>query len=310
MKIVPKPGDDAHVEEERQQRRAEHDLGRRHRQEDQHVRGAAAAELVTDDRESEHRAEHRRSDRRDDADLERGDDGVLDPRDRVPVEPVVEREPFPDVVVTPARRVEREQDHDRDREHQVTEREERVGREDVATDPAHRQPVSLSVPTALGVDEQRGEDQRHQDERQRRGRRVVDQLEELRLDHVADHVLARRPEELGVDEVARRGNEREQRPGHDPGRRQRQRHAQECLRACSRRDPRPPRAGGASICSSETYSGSAMNGQEVVGDPCDHGDGRREQPAVRRRGRGCHGGCPTTGPSSERMLSQASVRTR
>ena len=145
----PEAREDVHVEEERQQRGSEHDLGRRHRQEDQHVGGAAPTELVTDDREREHRAEDRRSDRRDDPDLERGDDRVLDPRDRVPVDPVVEREPFPDVVVAPGRRVEREQDHDRDREHQVAEREERVGREDVATDPAHRQPVSLSVPTTL-----------------------------------------------------------------------------------------------------------------------------------------------------------------
>src|SRR3712207_7029669 len=39
--------------------------------------------------------------------------------------------------------------------------------------------------------------------------------------------LARRPEQLRVDEVADRGDERQQRPGEDPGQGERQRHLAE-----------------------------------------------------------------------------------
>src|SRR5262245_1756937 len=74
--------------------------------------------------------------------------------------------------------------------------------------PSAGQPLG---PDGAGVDEQRDEDQPHQDERERGGGRVVEELEELRLDDVPDHVLARRPEQLRVDEVARGGDEREER---------------------------------------------------------------------------------------------------
>ena len=52
------------------------------------------AEPVPDDGKRDKRSEHRGHDRRDQSDLERGDDGVLNVRDGVPVDPVVEREAF------------------------------------------------------------------------------------------------------------------------------------------------------------------------------------------------------------------------
>src|SRR4051812_38972989 len=66
-----------------------------------------------------------------------------------------------------------------------------------------------------GVDEDADEDEQHQRERQRRRGRVVEDVQELRLDDVADHVLARGPEQRGIDEVAAGGDERQQRPGED-----------------------------------------------------------------------------------------------
>ncbi len=100
------------------------------------------------DRECEDGPERGRRDRRDEPDQERHPDGVADARDRVPVCPVVEREPLPHVVEAPGGRVEREEDHHGDRQHQVAEREDRVAREQIPSDPAHGYPVSLSVPTA------------------------------------------------------------------------------------------------------------------------------------------------------------------
>ena len=67
----PEAGRDLQVEEERQQRGAEHDLGRRHRQEDEQVRRAAAAEAVADERERDQCPERGRGEARDRRDLER-----------------------------------------------------------------------------------------------------------------------------------------------------------------------------------------------------------------------------------------------
>ena len=51
--------------------------------------------------------------------------------------------------------------------------------------------------------------------------RVVGDLEEARLDDVADHLRLRVAEQLGVDEVTDRRDERQQRAGEDAGQRQR-----------------------------------------------------------------------------------------
>ena len=94
----PEAEDDVQVEEERQQRRAEHDLRRRQRQEDQDVRGPAAPEAVADERQRDQRPERRRDEAREQRDLEREEDGAPDPRHAVPVAPVVPGEALPDVV--------------------------------------------------------------------------------------------------------------------------------------------------------------------------------------------------------------------
>ena len=75
--------------------------------------------LVPDERERDQRPEHGRDDAR-----ERARSGARSPRSReardgVPVDPVVEREALPDVVEAARRVVEREDDHDRDRQQQV-----------------------------------------------------------------------------------------------------------------------------------------------------------------------------------------------
>src|SRR5439155_1182855 len=64
-------GRDVDRQEEREQRGAEHELGRRHRQEDQQVRRAAPAEAVADERERDQRPERGRADARDRRHLER-----------------------------------------------------------------------------------------------------------------------------------------------------------------------------------------------------------------------------------------------
>ncbi len=74
------------------------------------------------------------------------------------------------------------------------------------------------------------QDDRHQHEGERRRRRVVGLFEVERLDHVADHLVARAAEELGVDVVAGGGDEGQQGAGDDPRRRERQRHPPEGLR--------------------------------------------------------------------------------
>ena len=103
------------------------------------------------------------SERGDRGDLERQRHGVDEPGDGVPVLPVVEREALPRVVEAARRVVERERDHDRDRQEQVREGEHRVDGQDVLADerehaPARPDPdgfggdrghpVSFSVPSA------------------------------------------------------------------------------------------------------------------------------------------------------------------
>ena len=104
------------VEEEREQRGAEHDLRRRERQEDQDVRRRAGAEVVAHECQRDHRAEGGGHEARDQADLEREDDRALDPRGAVPVAPVVQREALPGVVEIAHRVVEREEDDHSDRQ--------------------------------------------------------------------------------------------------------------------------------------------------------------------------------------------------
>jgi hypothetical protein len=84
---------------------------------------------------------------RDQTDLEREHDRVADPGHRVPVPPVVEGEAVPGVVEAACRVVEREGDHDRDRQQQVREGEEGVRAEQVAADEGHQTPIR-SVPRA------------------------------------------------------------------------------------------------------------------------------------------------------------------
>src|SRR5205823_3684960 len=126
-------------DEEREQRRAHHDLGRRHGHEDQEVREAASAEAIADERERDQRPEGGRDEGREHGNLEtyseRGPEtGVVER-----VRPVLEREALPRVVEAAGRVVEREQDDDRDRQEQVDERERRVEREHVVTHPGEAQ---------------------------------------------------------------------------------------------------------------------------------------------------------------------------
>src|SRR5207247_5356371 len=75
--------------------------------------------------------------------------------------------------------------------------------------PRRRSSRELLRPDGTRVERNPEQDRRHENERHRRGGRVVDQLEELRLDDVADHVLLRRAEQLRIDEVTCGGNEGE-----------------------------------------------------------------------------------------------------
>ena len=140
-------------------------------------------------------------------------------------------------------------------------------------------PISDSVPDEPGPDQHHHQHERHQDERQRRRGRIVGQLQEAALDHVADHRLARRAEQLGVDEVADRRYEREQRAGHHAGRCERQRHTGE---------DGPARAVQV-VAGLEHARVDALEAriqrqdherQEVVGDARDHGRRGREQAPV------------------------------
>ena len=91
----------------------------------------------------------RRHERGEDADLDGLDHGRPDAEDRVPVDPVVEGEALPDVVEAALRRVEREEDDDSDRQHEVRDGEERVHgqRVPLRQPPRGAHPVSFSGPT-------------------------------------------------------------------------------------------------------------------------------------------------------------------
>ena len=115
--------------------------------------GSAAAEVVPHDGERHERAEHGCDERGEQADLDRLDQGLAQPEHRVPLDPVVERELLPDVVEATGGLVEREQDDDRDRKHQVGHDEDRVHGEQMSLDESH-QPVELLRPDELRVEEE------------------------------------------------------------------------------------------------------------------------------------------------------------
>ena len=139
---VERPAGDDRVErrlgrrrdEQRQQARAHDDLGRRHRQEDQAVDRAAAAERVARQGQPDQRPEDRRDDRRDDGDEEARPDRLRQPLPVERVEPAVEREAVPGEVELALVVVEAEDDHHDDRQQQVEdgdggERRQRVVRQ-------------------------------------------------------------------------------------------------------------------------------------------------------------------------------------
>ena len=93
--------------------------------------------------------------------------------------------------------------------------------------------------------------------------RVVADRQEARLDDVADHLRLRVAQQLGVDVVTDRRDERQQRAGDDARQGERQGHPPEALPAAGVEVLRPPRAGCGGIFSSATYSGSVMNGRKL-----------------------------------------------
>ena len=105
------------------------------------------------------------------------------------------------------------------------------------------------------------------------------------------------------------GNEREQRPGHDPGRGERQRDAEERLALARVEILGRLEQAGVDLLERDVER-QRHEGQEVVGDPRDDGDGRREQPPVGPEDVDVAQEARRPGPSSARMLSHASVRTR
>ena len=120
---------------------------------------------------------------------------------------------------------------------------------------------------------------RHQHEGERRGRRIVDQGEELRLDDVPDHRLVGPAEQLRVDEVAGGGDERQHGRREHARQRERQRHPHERpsrarVEVLGRLDQPPV------DLLERDVDRQDRERQVVVGDPGD--DGRRggEQPAV------------------------------
>ena len=110
---------------------------------------------------------------------------------------------LPRVVEAPGRVVERKDDHDHDREHQVGEREDSEQGDRVAADERprvrergspggvgaceHRRNAhpAASRPDDAGVDDDEEQDGGHEDHGERGGLAVVGYLEELRLDDVA-----------------------------------------------------------------------------------------------------------------------------
>ena len=168
-------------DEHGQQRGTEHDLRRRHRQEDQHVGRAATAKRVARQGQADHRPEGGRDQRRqrcdDEAVAHRG--GQSRPTERV--QPRVDREVAPRQVRPAGRIVEAEQDHDGDRQDEVRGHGDHVEGQQPAVDhpteprrPApggRRRPVSQSPPSdgrpgqLLGPEEPRVDEQADQDGR-------------------------------------------------------------------------------------------------------------------------------------------------
>ena len=128
-------GGDVHRQEQREQRGAEHDLGRGQRQEREHVdarrgRGSGGAPARAPSR---CRAPARSPSRSAAISSELAT-AVPEPLDAERVLPVVEREALPGVVEAPLRVVEREQDDDEDRQEQVEQRQPRPQRERAGAD--------------------------------------------------------------------------------------------------------------------------------------------------------------------------------
>ena len=142
---------DGHVE--RQERGAEDDLGRRHRQEDEQVGDRPAPEAVARQGQGDHRAERRRDGGREERDLEARDDRLLEAAHVEHVEPGVEREALPDDVALSGWVVEAEHRHDEDRQHQVRDGGEGVHDEQVAVEEPE-DPVAERAARA-GVDRER-----------------------------------------------------------------------------------------------------------------------------------------------------------
>ena len=92
------------------------------------------AEAVAHEGECDERSEGRRDDARENGDLETHANRAPEPRIVERVEPVLERKALPCVVEAAERVVERERDHDRYRQHQIDESEQRVHRQDVVFD--------------------------------------------------------------------------------------------------------------------------------------------------------------------------------
>ena len=142
----------------------------------------------------------------------------------------------------------------------------------------------------------------------RRRSRIVERRRGTRLDDVPDHRLLRRAEKRRVDEVARRRDEGEERPRHDPGAESGSVTRRNACVGLAYRSFAASRSRG-SICSSATYSGSAMKGKKlyVIPETTANVEYRSPSSAPRMwRSRRS----PITGPWSARMFSQASVRTR
>jgi hypothetical protein len=114
------------------------------RQEDQQVRGAPAAEAVAHQREGDHRAQKGGHDRRHDADLDAGDEGVADTRDAAEVRPGIQRELVPTEVELALGLVERQRHDYGDRDEQVDQDEDRDDPDEVPPQPAHQ--TRSSVP--------------------------------------------------------------------------------------------------------------------------------------------------------------------
>ena len=119
---LKKPSEIRVDQEHREQRGADHDLGRRHRDHDQEVGHAAAVELVADERHRDHRPENGRDQRRQRREPEAHQERVGQLLDAEHVGPGVGAEAAPGVVELALGVVEREDGDQRDRDQQVGDR--------------------------------------------------------------------------------------------------------------------------------------------------------------------------------------------